>query len=1373
MSSYLSKRRIRYSFGKFSNNVSVPDLVGIQKNSYESFLQSDIPKDKRKNQGLESALRSVFQVYDLEEKVKLEYVSYRLGEPKYTPEECIQRGVSYVSSLHVVLRLIIWDCETDSDIKEIKSIKEEEVRICEIPLMTDKGTFVINGAQRVVVSQLYRSPSVFYTHDKGKNSISGKYIYSARIIPHRGSWIDFEFDVKDILYFRIDRKRKIHITTLLKAIGYDKQKILNEFYSPVTYKWAKDNLITEFEPEKFKGVKLKRDIIDAETKKIILEKNIRVTPKLLRCFEGESRKRYYIVNEDDFKGKYLAENVVNSETGEVICEAAEEISQKMIGIFKSIGVKEVKVLGINNLGNFIRDTLVLDKNIDEEQALADIYKVLRPGEPSTPEVAKQLFEKTFFDNEKYDLSIVGRVKINERHNLDIPNEVTVLTKKDIISIIKHLIHLKCGGEAVDDIDSLGNRRIRSVGELLETQFRAGLTRMQRSVVEKISSIDIDSAMPHDIVNPKTLVASVKEFFGMSQLSQFMDQTNPLAEITHKRRLSALGGGGLTRERAGFEVRDVHVTHYGRICPIETPEGQNIGLISSLAMYADINEYGFIETPYRKVKDGYVTDEIVYLSAIAEEKYNIINASVKLDSKRRIVDEVVTCHRKGEVINALRKEVDLMDVCPQQLISVAASLIPFLENNDANRALMGSNMQRQAVPLITSEAPLVGTGMEQIVARDSGAVIVAKRNGIVDQVDSKRIVIQVKEKRSSDVTGVDIYTLIKYDKSNQSTCTNQKPVVNEGDFVREGDIIADGISTNMGELALGKNVLAAFMPWRGYNFEDSVLLSERLVKEDVYTSIHINEYEVVTRDTRLGPEEITRDIPNVNEEKLKQLDEVGIVNVGANVNSGDILVGKITPKAESPLTPEEKLLRAIFGEKATDVRNSSLKMPMGEKGVVVDVKIFTRRGVQKDERAISIERNEIQKFLKDKEDKIRIIKSYVLGRVRNLIGEEKVISNNKNAKQSSSIKNDFFNEISDNIWSIEIANKNVKNELVKIKKFYDDYLEKLERDYKQNVEKLQSGDDLPQGVLKIVKVYVANKLKIQPGDKMAGRHGNKGIVSKIVPIEDMPFLDDGQPVDIVLNPLGVPSRMNIGQILETHLGWASVGLGKKIAPILEKGIKAYEAFDEKELKDKLKEIFTFKSNESDKVCNYIDELKLKDLVDLAKAVGQGVSFASPVFDGAKEEEINEALKKAGLDKSGQVRLRDGITGKYFDREITVGYIYMMKLDHLVDNKMHARSIGPYSLVTQQPLGGKSHFGGQRFGEMECWALQAYGAAYSLQEILTIKSDDISGRIKAYEAIVRGENSFDIGTPESFRVMIKELRSLALNMETISLKKQENN
>ena len=1369
MSSYLSKRRIRYSFGKISSNVSIPNLIKVQKRSYEEFLQLNVSQDNRKKQGLEEVLQSVFQLSDVEGKAKLEYIHYNLGDPKYTPEECIQRGVNYASPLRVSLRLILWDCDLESESKEIKGIKEQEVYMGDIPLMTDKGTFIINGAQRVVVSQLHRSPGVFYSHDEGKNSSSRKFIYSARIIPYRGSWIDFEFDTKDILYFRIDRKRKIHISTLLRAIGYDTKQIIQEFYRSIHYKLSGDKLIAIFVPSKFaRGAKIEHDILDADTGDVILKKGVRITPRLLKDYEENNIKRHYIAQEDEIKGSFLAKDIISPTTGEVLYESTQEITQEVIDGIRSLGDGELTIIDINNndSGTFLRDTIVLDKNKDENQALADIYKVLRPGEPSTPEVAKQLFESMFFDEEKYDLSAVGRMKINKKHNLDTPGDYTALTKNDVIVVIKHLLQLKCGNGSVDDIDSLANRRVRSVGELVENQFRMGLVKMQRSILDRMSSVEIDSVMPHDLVNSKTLMSYLREFFGISQLSQFMDQTNPLSEITHKRRLSALGPGGLTRERAGFEVRDVHATHYSRICPIETPEGQNIGLISSLATYADINQYGFIESPYRKIKNGYVTEEIIQLTAIEEEKYYIAKSSIRLNDDGMILDDLVACHKKGEVVNIAKHEVDLIDVSPQQLVSVAASLIPFLENDDANRALMGSNMQRQAVPLITNEAPFIGTGMEKVVACDSGTVLLAKRSGIVDQLDSKRIVIKVKESEeseASEVSGVDIYTLVKHYKSNQGTCINQRPIVKVGEFVKKGDIMADGASTDMGELALGKNILVAFMPWNGYNFEDSILLSERLVKEDVYTSVHINEYEVIARDTRLGSEEITRDIPNLNEENLSHLDETGIVNIGAEVTPGDILVGKVTPKTESPLTPEEKLLRAIFGEKAADVRNSSLRVPPGEKGVVVDIKIFTKRGVQKDERAISIERSEIEKFSKDRDDEVRIIGDYVFSKIKDILFGQKV---KVKAGRLVLVDSKFMSNISSNdLLSLEIDDVNIDNEVRKLEKFYNNYLKRLEKEYKHKVEKLQSGDDLPQGVLKIVKVYVANKLKIQPGDKMAGRHGNKGVVSKIVPIEEMPFLSDGQPVDIVLNPLGVPSRMNIGQILETHLGWASVALGKKVSAILEKSLRSYNESNELELRSKIKEIYEIQEKNDKKVKSYVDELKRDDLLDLAKDVSKGVKFATPVFDGAKEEQINNMLRKSGLDTSGQVRLRDGRTGEYFDRKVTVGYIYMLKLDHLVDNKIHARSIGPYSLVTQQPLGGKSHFGGQRLGEMECWALQAYGAAYTLQEILTVKSDDVSGRIKAYEAIIRGENSFEVGLPESFKVMIKEIRSLGLNMEII--------
>lgn len=1378
MSSYLSKQRIRYSFGKISNNVCIPNLIKVQKKSYEDFLQLNTDVRSREVKGLEEVLQSVFCVNDSEGKARLEYENYSLGEAKYTPEECIKRGVNYASPLRVKLRLILWDLES-SQSREIKGIKEQEVYLGDIPLMTDNGTFIINGAQRVIVSQLHRSPGVFYTHDEGKHSTSGKYIYSARIIPYRGSWIDFEFDTKDIVYFRIDRKRKIHVSTLLRAIGYSTSDILKTFHSIIKYTVRDGKFIATFDPVKNCGTKIKYDVIDTTTQDVILSPGTRLTTKLTEDLcsvysDSNNRALYYAVLEDDIIGKFLAEDIINPTTKEIIYYAAEELTDDMLSNMSALGINTFNVIDMRSADavSYIRNTITLDKNKDEEDSLAEIYKVFRPGEPSTPEVAKQLFESMFFTNEKYDLSPVGRMKINRKHDLGIDSDKTVLTKQDIIAVIKHLLDIKDGIGSVDDIDSLANRRVRSVGELVENQFRIGLMKTQKSIVDKMAAVEIDNVMPHDLVNSKTLMSYLREFFSISQLSQFMDQTNPLAEITHKRRLSALGPGGLTRERAGFEVRDVHTTHYSRICPIETPEGQNIGLISSLATYADIDKYGFIESPYRKVKNGYITEDIIKLTAIEEEKYYIAKASILTDNSNRIVDNVISCHKKGEVVNVTREQIDLVDISPQQLVSVAASLIPFLENNDANRALMGSNMQRQAVPLIKNEAPLVGTGMEQVVACDSGTVILAKRCGIVEKVDSRRIVIKVEDKladvqdmqdpEKNTTMGVDIYNLIKFDKSNQGTCINQRPIVNVGEQVKKGEIIADGAATDMGELALGKNVLVAFMPWNGYNFEDSILLSERLIKDDVFTSVHINEYEVVARDTRLGPEEITRDIPNVNEENLAHLDEVGIVNIGAQVRPGDILVGKVTPKTESPLTPEEKLLRAIFGEKASNVRNSSLKVPPAEKGVVVDVKIFTKRGVSKDERAISIERNDIEKCAKDLEDEKRIIEDYMLSKVGDILLGQKAC--NKHHTQEVIIDSKLLSHMScEEIWLLQPKDIIIKEKILEIKSLYKSYLKTLEKQHAHKVEKIQSGDDLPQGVLKIIKIYVANKLKIQPGDKMAGRHGNKGVVSKILPVEEMPYLDDGRIVDIVLNPLGVPSRMNIGQILETHLGWASVILGKKFANSLEKSVEAYK--DAYNLKDKIKGALTLVDKNITQVASYIDSLTEDNLVALTKDMKGGIKFASPVFDGAKESDINSLFNMAGLDESGQVKLRDGKTGEYFDRKITVGYIYMLKLDHLVDNKIHARSIGPYSLVTQQPLGGKSHFGGQRFGEMECWALQAYGAAYTLQEILTVKSDDVMGRVKAYEAIIRGENLFDVGLPESFKVMIKEIRSLGLNMEII--------
>lgn len=1350
---------MRKVYGKIKCAAQIPNLIQVQKNSYEYFLQTNISPDKRENVGLENVFRSIFPVTDYDGKATLEYVKYELDAPKYDVDECIQRGVNFAAPLRVTLRLIVWDVNEDDGTKEIKGIKEQDVYMGEVPLMTQSGTFIINGAERVIVSQMHRSPGVFYDHDSGKNHSSGKYLYSSRVIPYRGSWLDFEFDVKDILFFRIDRKRKMYVTTLLRAIGLDRSEILEEFYSKITFSKHKSAWKSKLVPSKFKGIKLYKDIIDAKTGETIIAAETKVTPRLIKKLEESERD--YIVDNEDLVGSYSAQKIIDEDTGEIVLEAGDEITFETIDRLEELKVKSIDVLDIDyvNVGPYIRNTLILDKNDSKEEALADIYKVLRPGEPSTPEVAENLFRLTFFDGDRYDLSSIGRMKINAKHGLTIDENHTVLTHEDILSIVKMLVAIKDGFGEVDDIDNLGNRRVRSVGELVENQFRLGLIRMERAIVERISSVEIDTVMPHDLVNSKVLMSVIREFFGTSQLSQFMDQTNPLSEITHKRRLSALGPGGLTRERAGFEVRDVHPTHYGRICPIETPEGQNIGLINSLSTYARINKYGFIESPYRKVVSGIVTDEVEYLSAIEEGKFIIAQASAEINRDGTFAQDLISCRSAGEVIMAKPEVINFIDVSPKQLVSVAASLIPFLENDDANRALMGSNMQRQSVPLIRAEAPLVGTGMEHVVATDSGSSVVARRDGIIDSVDATRIVVKSDDLGDDSSGGVDIYRLTKFQKSNQNTSINQRPIVKVGERVRAGDIIADGPSTDLGELALGRNVLVAFMPWNGYNYEDSILLSEKLVRDDVFTSIHIQEFEVIARDTRLGPEEITRDIPNVGDESLRNLDEIGVVHVGAEVKHGDILVGKVTPKSESPITPEEKLLRAIFGEKASDVRDSSLRVPPGVRGTVVNVRVFTRRGIEKDERALALERMEIDRLAKDRDSELAIIENYAFGLIKEMMVGKALTACPKSLKVGDTITELMIDELPKRqIWQLAVEDKKVMKDLEVLKSFYDRAIDELDSKFKKKVEKVQSGDDLPQGALKVVKVYVATKLKIQPGDKMAGRHGNKGVVSKIVPVEDMPFLEDGTSVDIVLNPLGVPSRMNVGQILETHLGWAAKEMGKKVSSALD---DAMEKANMSVLRNELLEIF---DSENDKPFqDYLKKMSDQELVELGGNLRKGVPHATPVFDGAKEADITHALKKAGLPHSGQVTLFDGRTGEPFERPVTVGVIYMLKLDHLVDDKIHARSIGPYSLVTQQPLGGKSHFGGQRFGEMECWALQAYGASYTLQEILTVKSDDVSGRIKIYESIVRGDNNFESGLPESFNVMVKELRSLCLNIE----------
>ena len=1201
---------------------------------------------------------------------------------------------------------------------------------------------------------MHRSPGVFFDHDKGKSHSSGKLLFAARIIPYRGSWLDFEFDPKDIVFARIDRRRKLAITTLLYALGLNSEQILHEFYKSVTYTHTKDGWKTPFDVDRYKGIKPAVDLIDAKTKAVVVEAGKKITPRLAKKIADDGTKDLLVRDEDLF-GRYIADELVNEKTGEIFAEAGDEIDEKVLETLKEAGYAKLNLLDIDhiNTGAYIRNTLKADKVESYEQALIEIYRVMRPGEPPTRESAEALFNGLFFDVERYDLSAVGRVKMNMRLELDVPDTMRVLRKEDVLAVIKTLCELRDGKGEVDDIDHLGNRRVRSVGELMENQYRLGLVRMERAIKERMSSVDIDTVMPHDLINAKPAAAAVREFFGSSQLSQFMDQTNPLSEITHKRRLSALGPGGLTRERAGFEVRDVHPTHYGRICPIETPEGPNIGLINSLATYARVNKYGFIETPYRTVSNGKVSKDVVYLSAIEEGKHFIAQANVALTKDNKFAEELVIARNYGDVLPVPADKIDYVDVSPKQLVSVAAALIPFLENDDANRALMGSNMQRQAVPLVRTNAPLVGTGMESVVARDSGAAIAARRTGIVDQVDAKRIVIRATEETDPSKSGVDIYTLAKFQRSNQNTCINQRPLVRVGDQIKQGDIIADGPSTDLGDLALGQNVLVAFMPWNGYNFEDSILLSERIVKDDVFTSIHIEEFDVMARDTKLGPEEITRDIPNVGEESLKNLDEAGIVYIGAEVKPGDILCGKITPKGESPMTPEEKLLRAIFGEKASDVRDTSLRLPPGVAGTVVEVRVFNRHGVDKDERALAIEREEIERLAKDRDDELKILDRNAYGRLHDFLNGKNATGGPRGHKIDGRVTEKILEDIPrSQWWSIALDNERSIAELEALKLQYDEAKKRLETRFLDKVEKLQRGDELPPGVMKMVKVFVAVKRKIQPGDKMAGRHGNKGVVSRIVPIEDMPFLEDGTHVDIVLNPLGVPSRMNVGQILETHLGWACAGLGKQVSAMLD----AYQESQKiKPLRDGLSKIYG-KNDE-------LDGLDDAELVESAENLRRGVPIATPVFDGAREEDIAKMLTDAGLATSGQSTLYDGKTGEVFDRPVTVGYIYMLKLHHLVDDKIHARSIGPYSLVTQQPLGGKAQFGGQRFGEMEVWALEAYGAAYTLQEMLTVKSDDVAGRTKVYEAIVRGDDAFESGIPESFNVLVKEMRSLGLNVE----------
>jgi DNA-directed RNA polymerase subunit beta len=1268
--------------------------------------------------------------------------------------------MTFAAPLKVTLRLIVFDVDPETGAKSVKDIKEQDVYMGDMPFMTANGTFVVNGTERVIVSQMHRSPGVFFDHDKGKSHSSGKLLFAARIIPYRGSWLDIEFDAKDIVHARIDRRRKIPVTSLLYALGMDGEEILSTFYKKVIYTRDKGGWRMPFDAERMKGLKAAADLIDADTGEVAVESGKKLTVRTARQLVEKGVKALRAADLDLY-GQYIADDLYDPQTGEIFAEAGDEITDKSLAALIEAGFDELPVLDIDhvNIGPYIRNTLKVDKNNSREDALFDIYRVMRPGEPPTIDSAEAMFNSLFFDSERYDLSAVGRVKMNMRLDLDAEDTVRVLRKADILAVVKALVDLRDGRGEIDDIDHLGNRRVRSVGELMENQYRVGLLRMERAIKERMSSVEIDTVMPQDLINAKPAAAAVREFFGSSQLSQFMDQTNPLSEITHKRRLSALGPGGLTRERAGFEVRDVHPTHYGRICPIETPEGPNIGLINSLATFARVNKYGFIETPYRRVKEGKVTMDVVYLSAMEEGKYSVAQADTPLSADGTLNGDLIVCRHAGDVVFLSPDRVDFMEVSPKQLVSVAAALIPFLENDDANRALMGSNMQRQAVPLVRSDAPLVGTGMEAIVARDSGAAIGARRAGIVDQIDATRIVVRATGETDAAKPGVDIYRLMKFQRSNQSTCINQKPLVRVGDIVAKGDIIADGPSTDLGDLALGRNVLVAFMPWNGYNFEDSILLSERIVKDDVFTSIHIEEFEAMARDTKLGPEEITRDIPNVSEEALKNLDEAGIVYIGAEVVAGDILVGKITPKGESPMTPEEKLLRAIFGEKASDVRDTSLRVPPGVQGTIVEVRVFNRHGVDKDERAQAIEREEIERLAKDRDDELAILDRNVFARLAEVLIGKRALSGPKSFKKDQILTRPLLDEVPrSQWWNFALESDQTMSELEAMRKQYDESKKGLESRFLDKVEKLQRGDELPPGVMKMVKVFIAVKRKIQPGDKMAGRHGNKGVVSRIVPQEDMPFLEDGTPVDIVLNPLGVPSRMNVGQILETHLGWACAGLGKQVGDAVNLYLRKG---DVKPLRAKLKDIY----GEDETILSLDD----KDVVELGENLRRGIPIATPVFDGAREKDIVEMLRMANYDSSGQVTLYDGRTGETFDRKVTVGYIYMLKLHHLVDDKIHARSIGPYSLVTQQPLGGKAQFGGQRFGEMEVWALEAYGAAYTLQEMLTVKSDDVAGRTKVYESIVRGDDTFESGIPESFNVLVKEMRSLGLNVELASTKK----
>ena len=1375
--SYSGQKRIRKHFGKIREVLEMPNLIQIQKSSYDLFLNSGEGAMPTAGEGIMGVFQSVFPIKDFNETSVLEFVSYELEHPKYDVEECQTRDMTYAAPLKVKLRLIVFDVDEDTGARSVKDIKEQDVFMGDMPLMTPTGTFVVNGTERVIVSQMHRSPGVFFDHDRGKTHSSGKLLYACRVIPYRGSWLDFEFDAKDLVFARIDRRRKLPVTTVLYSLGLDREGIMDAYYNTVIYKIKKNKgWVTKFFPDRLGGTRPIFDIVDAKSGKVIAEAGKKITPRAVKKLVEDGKVTDILVPFDELVGRFVAKEIINEETGEIWVEAGDELTWELDkdqevkgGTLKRLideGVTDIPVLDIDhvNVGPYMRNTVAADKNWNRDTALMDIYRVMRPGEPPTVDAASALFETLFFDSERYDLSAVGRVKMNMRLDLDAPDTHRTLRKEDIVECIRAIVDLRDGRGEVDDIDHLGNRRVRSVGELMENQYRVGLLRMERAIKERMSSVEIDTVMPQDLINAKPAAAAVREFFGSSQLSQFMDQTNPLSEVTHKRRLSALGPGGLTRERAGFEVRDVHPTHYGRMCPIETPEGPNIGLINSLASFARVNKYGFIETPYRKVVDSKVTDEVIYMSATEEMRHTIAQANAQLDSNGKFINELASTRKSGEYTLQAPANIDYIDVSPKQLVSVAASLIPFLENDDANRALMGSNMQRQAVPLMQATAPFVGTGIESVVARDSGAAIMAKRGGVIDQVDATRVVVRVTDDLEVGDPGVDIYSLRKFQRSNQNTCINQRPLVAVGDTVIKGEVVADGPSTDMGELALGKNVLVAFMPWNGYNYEDSILISERIARDDVFTSIHIEEFEVAARDTKLGPEEITRDIPNVGEEALRNLDEAGIVYIGAEVEPGDILVGKITPKGESPMTPEEKLLRAIFGEKASDVRDTSLRVKPGDFGTIVEVRVFNRHGVEKDERALQIEREEVETLARDRDDEIGILDRNIYARLNTLVLGKKVLKGPKEVKAGSIIDDELLSHISNGLWwQLAIDDEKCALEIEALNGQYVLQKDVLENRFQDKVEKVRRGDDLPPGVMKMVKVFVAVKRKLQPGDKMAGRHGNKGVISKVVPMEDMPFLADGTPVDFCLNPLGVPSRMNVGQILETHMGWAARGLGESISNALSEFKRSGEKapLDQAMKNAYGEELFdeAFKPMSQDQ------------FIEAASNVVDGVPIATPVFDGAKESDVNDALEKAGFDKSGQSIVFDGRSGEQFARPVTVGVKYLLKLHHLVDDKIHARSTGPYSLVTQQPLGGKAQFGGQRFGEMEVWALEAYGAAYTLQEMLTIKSDDVAGRTKVYESIVKGEDNFEAGIPESFNVLVKEVRGLGLNMELLDAVEEE--